>query len=153
MPDLNQIDTNIQLLEKDISIHTKLFEKIEQSLAKNQEVVTNIAQLLKIHDLKFDEQDKINTDIYQEMDKTKVTHTEEFRALIKKVDDLAIAVAAINQSRRKTDKDGSDKEEEGQGRSVLSDLKKWRNVLIGMILVISYIMNKISWEKLLEVMK
>lgn len=144
MPDINQIDTSLKLLEKDISIHTRLFEKIEQSLEKNQEIVNNISQLLKIHDLKFEEQEKINDEMFYEIEKAKNTNIEVMR----KLDELANVIKALNHNKRKDDKDSSD-----EAKSLINELKKWQSVLVGMILVAGYIMSKISWEKVFEVSK
>ena len=61
--DLNNIKLKVGLLEKDVSLTDKLCTKLSESIAKIQELNTNIAQMIVLHEQKHDQHEKVEKEL------------------------------------------------------------------------------------------
>jgi small-conductance mechanosensitive channel len=61
--ELNNVKLKVGLLEKDVSLTDRLCTKLSESIAKIQELNTNITQMIVLHEQKHDQHEKVEKEL------------------------------------------------------------------------------------------
>jgi hypothetical protein len=79
------LEAKVAVLERDMTQMSSFFEKLDTTMEKLSDVSSSIKQLLAVHDLKINQHEEVNVDVYSALDtiKNDITHlksmTEKYK--------------------------------------------------------------------------
>ena len=76
----------VELLKKDVAIITRLCEKMDATIDKVQQVASDLSRIVSVHESKFTDQDKVNTETEKRADARADKETSDFKDLNEKID-------------------------------------------------------------------
>ena len=146
--ELNDLRLDIGLLTRDVEHTNRLCEKLSESIDKLQEVNVNILRMITLHEQKHDQHEKSQKDMkddIKELHSRITTVTRELHERIDQVekhitdrlDDIRSDLAVHKQQDKKTIITG------------LTEVEKWKWMVLGGVLVGGFILGKIDITTLL----
>lgn len=76
----------IELLKKDVSMISKLCEKMDITIDKLQQVASDISRIVSLQEQKMMVQEKINDEVEKALDRQQKDHVKEIKELNDKID-------------------------------------------------------------------
>jgi len=109
-----EIETRVAVLERDISQMSGFFDRLDSTMEKLTDISSSIKELLAVHELKLNQHDDVNTELYSILENRRI-QTESQHQLIQ---------AKIIESEKETNKRMDDFQ-----KSILDEMKEIRKDL------------------------
>lgn len=111
----------IELLKRDVSVISKLCEKMDTTIEKIQQVASDISKIVSLQEQKMVVQEKINNEVDKALDLQQKEHVREIKELNEKIDRTE---TAILEELKKVKEDLSKK---------IGVIEAWRYTVMGAI--------------------
>lgn len=148
-----ELETEIALLKSDVSRMTSLFEKLDTAIERMGEVSNSIARMLAVHEEKLTKQEQIDQELFSLVEKRKAELEVDVKELHSRIttvhrelsDDInetenkimnALSSGLSDIKRCITDEHKVIKVENEQLEERISELEKWRWIILGGSLVV-----------------
>jgi len=160
-----QIDqrVEIELLKKDVSIMANLCEKFDTTIDKMQEIASNLSRMVSLQEQRLETQEVATKEIQSVMEMRRVEHNNDIkelhsrittvnRELSEKIEETEKTILHELQEIRKEIKDSHKKENNGDNSFMkrLEQIEAWRYMMIGGIVVITWILAKSDLSKIFK---
>lgn len=155
----SEIRLKVGLLERDIRDHRNLIDKLTEGIEKIQELNTNLARMVAIHDQKHETHDKIEDDIDLDIKEIHSRITTVSREIQDRIDEVKKEIyARLDMLHRelvdhvvvKSHASGNVAQQsahnDAQVLQVLKQLERWKYLLIGIVFAIGYALDHINWK-------
>ena len=160
-----QIDqrVEIELLKKDVSIMANLCEKFDTTIDKMQEIASNLSRMVSLQEQRLETQEVATKEIQSVMEMRRIEHNNDIkelhsrittvnRELSEKIEETEKTILHELQEIRKEIKDSHKKENNGDNSFMkrLEQIEAWRYMMIGGIVVITWILAKSDLSKIFK---
>ncbi len=125
MPAEPNLEVRVAVLEREITQISDLFDRLDATLEKLNDVSQSIKQLLAVHEMKLSQYDSIHQDIYRQFDKRNENSTLQYET--------------INESIRKLKEEIDGMQQTDSKKFLLID--NWKSLLVGAGMVLLYILQ------------
>jgi len=151
----------IELLKKDVTIMATLCEKFDTTIDKMQEIASNLSKMVSLQEQRLLTQEETTKDIQGRLEMRRMEHNAEIkelhsrittvnRELTEKIEDTEKAILeelrAIREDMKKERK--NEKEEDTSLSSRISKIENWQYMVIGAVVVITWILAKVDFSKI-----
>lgn len=165
----SKLDTEIALLKRDIETHTEVSVKLETSIGKISEVLGNLAKIVAVHEEKHDKQDRLLGEIALTAESRRIENNNSYKDLTQKLDDIRDELKQDlskeiedsedrilekwdkQQTEAKADDDKKEEKKDVAQNQILariSNLEKWRWILVGIGTAVGFLAGKIPFTEL-----
>jgi len=160
-----QIDqrVEIELLKKDVSMITTLCEKFDTTLEKMQDIAFNLSRMVSLQEQRLENQEESTKEIQGVMEMRRIEHNNDIkelhsrittvnRELSDKIEETEKTILHELQEIRKEIKDSHKKEsvETPTFLKRLESIETWRYMMMGGIVVITWILAKSDIGKIFK---
>lgn len=149
-----EIETEIALLKSDVSRMTSLFEKLDTAIERMGEVSNSIARMLAVHEEKLSKQEQIDTELFSLVEKRKAELEVDVKELHSRITTVqrelsndiadtetkimgALSAGLTDIKKCITDEHKVLITEKEELEQRISELEKWRWIILGGSLVVS----------------
>jgi hypothetical protein len=151
---LPQIDqrVEIELLKKDISIMASLCEKFDTTIDKMQEIASNLSRMVSLQEQRLENQEEATKEIQGVLEMRRIEHNNDIkelhsrittvnRELSDKIEETEKTILQELHVIRKEIKDSHTREDASFSKR-LAQIEMWKYMVMGGIVVITWILAK-----------
>ena len=135
--DLNNIKLKVGLLEKDVSLTDKLCTKLSESIAKIQELNTNIAQMIVLHEQKHDQHEKVEKEL-----------KDDIKDLHDRIDQVERHISARIDALRTDLLKHKTEDRKNKVGEMMKEIERYKWMILGAAIAIGWIIGNIDLEVL-----
>jgi uncharacterized protein involved in exopolysaccharide biosynthesis len=149
-----QIDqrVEIELLKKDISIMASLCEKFDTTIDKMQEIASNLSRMVSLQEQRLENQEEATKEIQGVLEMRRIEHNNDIkelhsrittvnRELSDKIEETEKTILQELHVIRKEIKDSHTREDASFSKR-LAQIEMWKYMVMGGIVVITWILAK-----------
>jgi DNA repair exonuclease SbcCD ATPase subunit len=155
----NNVDTDIQLIKKDVILMSDIFKKFETTIEKLEELTTSMTKILSLHEQKLEYQEKkdaeldrlIETRRTELMSEVKELHsriTTVNRELTTQIESTEHKITEEIKSLKKYIEDENTKSEK-----ILSQIQRWRWMILGGSAAVVWLISSVNFATLSKFFK
>jgi predicted RNase H-like nuclease (RuvC/YqgF family) len=159
-PQLDQ-RVEIELLKKDISILSSLFEKFDSTLDKMQEIASNLSRMVSLQEQRLESQEKETEELQSVLEMRRVEHNNDIkelhsrittvnRDLSDKIEETEKTILSELQAIRKEIKESHANKDDGSLSKRLAAIETWKYMMMGGIIVITWVLAKSDVGKIFK---
>lgn len=168
MPPLPQIDqrVEIELLKKDVSIMTSLFEKFDKTIDKMQEIASSLSRMVSLQEQRLENQEETTKELQSVLEMRRLEHNNDIkelhsrittvnRELSDKIEETEKIILQELQEIRKEIKEAHTVKEDKQHSPLLKRLESiesWKYMMMGGIVVITWVLAKADMGKFFKLL-
>lgn len=166
MPDTREIQElklDVGLLKRDINQTNKLLEKLSISIDKIQELNVNVLQMLSLHEEKLDQNEKNRNSVKNDIKEIHSRVTTISREVHERIDQVPNQITSVHEridqiestinmrldSLRKDLLDHK-KVDKGRWTKTISEVEKYKWVIVGIIITAAFFLGKLDMNSLLS---
>ena len=155
-----QIDqrVEIELLKKDVSIMATLCEKFDTTIDKMQEIAYSLSRMVSLQEQRLETQEVATKELQSVMEMRRLEHNNDIkelhsrittvnRELSEKIEDTEKIILQELQEIRKEIKESHKTKEESSLMKRLSEVEAWKYMMMGGIVVITWVLAKADLSK------
>jgi len=155
-----QIDqrVEIELLKKDVSIIATLCEKFDTTIDKMQEIAYSLSRMVSLQEQRLETQEVATKELQSVMEMRRIEHNNDIkelhsrittvnRELSEKIEDTEKIILQELQEIRKEIKESHKTKEESSLMKRLSEVEAWKYMMMGGIVVITWVLAKADLSK------
>jgi predicted RNase H-like nuclease (RuvC/YqgF family) len=150
-PQLDQ-RVEIELLKKDISILSSLFEKFDSTLDKMQEIASNLSKMVSLQEQRLESQEKETKELQSVLEMRRIEHNNEVKELHSRITTVNRELSGKIEETEKTilqelheirrDIRESHSKDNGSLSKRLSEIEMWKYMVMGGIFIIGWVLAK-----------
>ena len=155
-----QIDqrVEIELLKKDVSIMATLCEKFDTTIDKMQEIAYSLSRMVSLQEQRLETQEVATKELQSVREMRRLEHNNDIkelhsrittvnRELSEKIEDTEKIILQELQEIRKEIKESHKTKEESSLMKRLSEVEAWKYMMMGGIVVITWVLAKADLSK------
>lgn len=145
----------IELLKKDISIMATLCEKFDTTIDKMQEIASSLSRMVSLQEQRLENQEETTKELQSVLEMRRIEHNNDIkelhsrittvnRELSDKIEETEKTIIQELHKIRQEIKDSHTKTDskEGSFSKRLSEIESWRYMMMGGIVVITWVLAK-----------
>ena len=151
----DELKIDVELLKKDVTMISNLCSKFDTTIDKMQEIASNLSRMVSLQEQRIEVQEKITQEVQSVLEKRRLEHVEDTkelhsrittvnRELTQKIEESEKRILAELHSMR--DELRTEKKTFG---SRLSEIESWKYMMVGGLMVASWLAAKIDIVKIL----
>ena len=151
----------IELLKKDVSIMTSLFEKFDKTIDKMQEIASSLSRMVSLQEQRLDNQEGTTKELQSVLEMRRLEHNNDIkelhsrittvnRELSDKIEETEKIILQELQEIRKEIKESHTTKEEKEHIPLmkrLESIEAWKYTMMGGIVVITWVLAKADLGK------
>ena len=151
----------IELLKKDVSIMTSLFEKFDKTIDKMQEIASSLSRMVSLQEQRLDNQEGTTKELQSVLEMRRLEHNNDIkelhsrittvnRELSDKIEETERTILHELQEIRKEIKESHTAKEEKEHIPLmkrLESIEAWKYTMMGGIVVITWVLAKADLGK------
>jgi hypothetical protein len=151
----------IELLKKDVSIMTSLFEKFDKTIDKMQEIASSLSRMVSLQEQRLDNQEGTTKELQSVLEMRRLEHNNDIkelhsrittvnRELSDKIEETEKIILQELQELRKEIKESHTTKEEKEHIPLmkrLESIEAWKYTMMGGIVVITWVLAKADLGK------
>lgn len=150
----------IELIKKDVGTITALFEKFDTTLTKMQEIASDLTRLVSLQEQRLNIQEKETSDVQKVLEMRRIEHNGDIkelhsrititnRELSDKIEETEKKILKeLHEFREEMKKKPDDSTDSAMFKR-LTKLESWQYMVIGGLMVVTWIAAKIDLVKIL----
>jgi len=153
----------IELLKKDVSIMTSLFEKFDKTIDKMQEIASSLSRMVSLQEQRLDNQEGTTKELQSVLEMRRLEHNNDIkelhsrittvnRELSDKIEETEKIILQELQEIRKEIKESHTTKEESSVMKRLSEVEAWKYMMMGGIVVITWVLAKADLSKFFKLL-
>jgi hypothetical protein len=158
-PDYNE-RIEIELLKKDVNIMAALCEKFDKTIDKMQEIASNLSRMVSLQEQRLENQEETTKEIQDLLEMRRLEHNNDIkdlhsrittvnRELSDKIEETEKTILQELQEIRKEIKESHTREEAGITKR-LAEIETWKYMMMGGIIVITWVLAKSDVSKIFK---
>jgi len=160
-PQLDQ-RVEIELLKKDVNIMASLCEKFDTTIDKMQEIASNLSRMVSLQEQRLENQEETTKEIQSVLEMRRVEHNNDIkelhsrittvnRELSDKIEETEKTILTELQGIRKEIKESHTREDASFSKR-LAQIETWKYMMMGGIVVITWILAKSDISKIFKLL-
>ena len=152
---VDELKIDVELLKKDVTMISNLCGKFDTTIDKMQEIASNLSRMISLQEQRIEIQEKTTLEVQSVLEKRRLEHLEDTkelhsrittvnRELTQKIEESEKRILAELQSMRRD----LTKEEKSFGER-LSQIESWKYMMVGGLMVASWLAAKLDIVKIL----
>lgn len=142
---MNELETKVKLLEKDIEIVNNISEKLGDSIEKIQEMSMNLVKMISLHDQKHLQHEKSENELKEDIKELYARIASVSREIHDRIDQVEHHIASRIDALR-SDLITHKKEEESKPvntsvETKIADIEKWRWTIVGAVAILIWFID------------
>jgi DNA repair exonuclease SbcCD ATPase subunit len=150
--ELNDLKLDIGLLTKDVELTNRLCEKLSESIEKLQEVNVNILRMITLHEQRHDQHEKSENEMKDDIKELHSRITTVTRELHERIDQVEHHITSRIDDLR-SDLLNHKKEDKKTILTELSEVEKWKWLILGVVMSSGFILGKLELSSILSFIK
>jgi chromosome segregation ATPase len=154
MEDYNQ-RVEIELLKKDVSIMTTLWEKFDTTIDKMQEIAASLSRMVSLQEQRIETQESATKEVQSILEMRRVEHNNDIKELHSRITTVnrelsdkieeteKVILTELHSMRQEL------KTEKSSLTERLSKIEIWKYTIVGGLMVVTWIAAKIDLLKIL----
>ena len=149
MNDLNDVVTNVAMLQRDVAQFNKLVDRIDTTIQKLTEVSSNVSKLLAVQDNRIMSQEKLTSQFERMFEKRKEETDDNVKQINDKIDTVESTLykeVETNHDKVILKLESLSQEIKNQNTSTndrISKIEKWMWTGAGILMVITILVDKV----------
>ena len=150
MNDLNDVVTNVAMLQRDVAQFNKLVDRIDTTIQKLTEVSSNVSKLLAVQDNRIMSQEKLTSQFERMFEKRKEETDDNVKQINDKIDTVESTLykeVETNHDKVILKLESLSQEIKNQNNSTnerISKIEKWMWTGAGILIVITILVDKVN---------
>jgi DNA repair exonuclease SbcCD ATPase subunit len=151
---LQQIKLDVELLKKDMRQVDYFYKKITDTIEKIQEVNTNLVKMISLHEQKHEQHEKSETELKEDIKELHSRITTVNREMQDRLDQLELYMEKKFEVLHNDIKTGQlEKIEKKSFRESFSEIDRYKWMIGGAIIAISWIIGHVNLDALSKLFK
>ena len=150
--EFNDIKLQVGLLNRDIEHTNLLCDKLSESIEKIQEMNMNLIKMIALHENKHEQHEKAEDDLKQDYKELHSRITTINREIHDRIDQVEHHITERIDALR-SDLISHKAEDKSKIGDRISEIEKWKWMVAGGILVVSWLFSRINFDTILHLAK